>query len=159
MIYCDALPILFAVDQVLKKQRKIRGRTRLAKIKRSKSGKIASARFLSTALHSLFQDITCSNSHKIAIYINKDTACCADSGASEDMFPDYSTFKTHYCLSNCCATLGDTTRLPIEGIGTVVYTLNGRTIHTRNGLHIPALRGPLYSLRKHRQRPGCGVYS
>ena len=26
-------------------------------------------------------------------------------------------------------------------------------------LHIPALRGPLYSLRKHRQRPGCGVYS
>ena len=50
-------------------------------------------------------------------------------------------------------------KLPIEGIGNAVYTLNGRTILTRNALHIPALRGPLYSLRKHRQRPGFGVYS
>ena len=73
------------------------------------------------------------------------------------MFPDYFTFKTHHRLSNRYATLGDTTRTPIEGIGTDVYTLNGLTILTRNALHIPALRGPLNSLRKHRQRPGCGV--
>ena len=75
------------------------------------------------------------------------------------MFPDYSTFKTYHRLTNRYATLGDTTKLPIEGIGTAVYTLNVRTILTRNTLHIPALRGPLYSLLKHRQRPGCGVYS
>ena len=74
-------------------------------------------------------------------------------------FPDYSTFKTYRHLSNRYATLGDTTSLPIEGICTAVYTLNGRTSLTWNALHIPALRGPLYSLHKHRQRPGCGVYS
>ena len=47
----------------------------------------------------------------------------------------------------------------MEGVCTTVYTLNGSTILTHNDLHIPALRGPLYSLHKHRQRPGCGVYS
>ena len=68
---------------------------------------------------------------------------CTDSGASEDMFPDYSTSKTYHRLSNQYATLGDTTRLPIKGICTAVYTLNVRTLPTRNDLHIPALRGPL----------------
>ena len=46
------------------------------------------------------------------------------------MFPDYSTFKTYHRLTNRYATLGDTTKLPIEGIGTEVHTLNGRTILT-----------------------------
>ena len=74
------------------------------------------------------------------------------------MFPDYSTFKTYHCISNWYATLGDTTRITIEGIGTAVYTLNGRTIINHNDLHIPALRGPIYSLWKHCQIPGSGVY-
>ena len=65
----------------------------------------------------------------------------------------------YHRLSNRYATLGDTTRLPIEGIGTSVYTINGHTILTRNALHIPALRGPLYSLRKHCNWSGCGIYS
>ena len=73
----------------------------------------------------------------------KDTECFADSGASDDILPDYSTFKKYHHLTNRYATLGDTTKLPIEVIGTVVYTLNGRTILTHNVLHIPALRGPL----------------
>ena len=105
------------------------------------------------------QAIICSHTDKIALYNITDTAWCADSGASEDIFPDYSTFKTYHCISNICATLEDTNRLPIEGIGTVVYTLNGCTILIRKYLHIPALRGPLYSLRKYRQIPVCGVYS
>ena len=75
------------------------------------------------------------------------------------MLPDYSTFKTYQRLSNRYATLGDTTKLPIEVICTVVYKLNGLTILTCNALHIPALRGPLYSLCKHHKWPGCGVYS
>ena len=74
------------------------------------------------------------------------------------MFPDYSTFKTYHCLTNFYATLGDPAKLPIEGIGNAVYTLNGRTILTHNTLHIPEQQGPLYSLHKHCQRPGCGVY-
>ena len=75
------------------------------------------------------------------------------------MFPDYSIFKTYHCLTNRYATLGDTARLPIEGKCTAVYTINSRTILTLNNLHITALQGPLYSLCKHHQRPGCGVYS
>ena len=55
------------------------------------------------------------------------------------MFPEYSTFKTYCCLHNGYATLGDTTNLPIEGIGTSIYILNGKTILTHNALHITAL--------------------
>ena len=75
------------------------------------------------------------------------------------MFPDYSTLKTYLCLSNLYATLDDTTKITIEGIGTAVYTLNRKNALTRNALHILALRGPLYSLRKHFQLPGCVLYS
>ena len=145
--------------KVLKKQCKIRGRTKLATINRAQYDTTASVRFLSTALRSVSQAITCAHTDKLALYNNKDTAFYADSGSSEYRLPDYSTFKTYHRLSNRCATLGDTTRLPIKVIGTVVYILNGRTILTRNALRIPALQGPLYSLRKNRQRPGCGFYS
>ena len=153
------LTLVITPPKVLNKQRKIRGRKRITTINQAKYDKTASDRFLSTALHSVSQSITHANSHRIAIYNNKETACCGDSGASEDMFPYYYTFKTYHRLSNCYATLCDTTRLPIEEICTTVYTLNGHTILTRNALHIPALRGPLYSLCKHCKRPGCGVYS
>ena len=68
------------------------------------------------------------------------------------MFPDYYTFKTYRLLSNIYATLGDTTKLPIEEIGTIIYTLNRKNILTRNAIHITLLRSPIYSLRKHHQR-------
>ena len=129
--------------KVLKKQRKIRGRKRLETIQQAQSDTTASSKLLSTALHSVSQAITRANSHIIAMYNKKDTECCADSEASEDTFPDYSTFKTYHRLTNRYATLGDKMKLPIEVIGTTVYTLNGRTILTRNALHIPALQGPL----------------
>ena len=108
------LTLVSTPPKELKKQRKNRGRTRLTTIKRSQSDKTASSRFLSTALHSVSQAITRANSHRIAMYIKNDTACCADSGASEEMLPDYSTFKTCNCLTNRYATLGNTTKLPIE---------------------------------------------
>ena len=103
------------------------------------------------------QAIICDHTDKIALYNKSDTDCCADSGASEDMWTDYSTFKTYLRLSNCYATLGDTKNLHIEGIVTAVYRLNRQTILTRNSLHNPSLCSPIYSLLKHRQRPGCGV--
>ena len=86
--------------KVLKRQIKTRGRKRIATIKKEQSNTTASARFLSTSLHSVSQAITRSNTNRIAIYNNKYTAFYADSGASKDMFPDYSTFKMYYCLSN-----------------------------------------------------------
>ena len=153
------LKIVRPPTKLLKKQKKIRGRTRIATIQRAQSDTTTSARFLSTALYSVPQAITRANSHRIAMYNKKDTDFCEDSGASEDMFPDYPTFKTYHRITNRYETLGDTTNLPIEGIGTTVYTLNGHTILTHNALHIQALRGPLYSLCKHHQRPGYGVYS
>ena len=60
------------------------------------------------------------------------------------MFPDDSNLKTYRRLSNRYSTLGDTTKLPIEGLETAVYKINVWTILTRNALHIPALRGPHY---------------
>ena len=60
------LTLVSTPPKVLKKQRKIRGRTRLATIMRAKSDKTDSARFLSTALHSVSQAITCENSHIIS---------------------------------------------------------------------------------------------
>ena len=64
--------------KVLKKQLKIRVRTRLATIKRAHFDTTASARFLLTVLYSVSQAITRANTKKLYIYKNKDTACCAD---------------------------------------------------------------------------------
>ena len=88
------LTLVSPPTKVLKKQRKIRGRTRLETIQRAQSDTTASARFLSTAIYSVSKAITRTNSHRIAMYKKKDTDFFADSGASEDIFPDYSTFKT-----------------------------------------------------------------
>ena len=68
------LTLVSTPSKVLKKQRKIRGRKRLATIKRSQSNKTASSRFLSSALHSVSQAITRENSHIIDMYNKKDTA-------------------------------------------------------------------------------------
>ena len=159
IVVTTPLTLASAPTKVLKKKHTIRGRTRLAIIKQAQSDKTASAWFLSTALHSVSQAITCANTNKIAIYNNKDTAFCTESGAPEDMFPYYSTSRTYHRLSNLYATLVDTTRLHIEVIGTVVYIINGHTIINHKTLHIPTIQGPLYSPCKHRKRPGCGVYS
>ena len=99
-VVTQLLTLTITPTKLLKKQRKIRVRTQLATIKRAQSDTTASARFLSTDLHSVYQDITLAHIDKIALYNNTDTACCVDSGASENMFPDYSTFKTYHHLSN-----------------------------------------------------------
>ena len=80
--------------------------------------------------------------------------CYVDTGATETMLPDYAALLSYHKLSNHYKTLGDSTHLRIEGKGTANYSLNGKTIKTRNVLHIPSLRGPLYSLRSHYMFPG-----
>ena len=96
---------------------------------------------------------------KIYLYNKSDTEYYADSIASEYMFPDKSILKTYRHISNLYDTLGHTTKIPNEVTGTAIYTLNGKTILTQNALHIHALRGPLYSIHKHCQQPGFGIYS
>ena len=84
--------------------------------------------------------------------------CCADTGATDVMHNDYKAFVSYTKCDNRYATMGDNTRLKIKDTGTAVYSLNGKVVKTRNCLHIPALRGPLYFLRAHRMHPGCGVF-
>ena len=83
----SVLPQLFTLastpNKVLKKKRKIRDRTRIVTIKRAQSDTKTSTNFILTALHSVYQAITRTNTNKIAIYNNKDTASCEGSEASE----------------------------------------------------------------------------
>mgnify|MGYP000856555199 FL=1 len=99
------------------------------------------------------------NPNLVATFVQDDVDCVGDTGATDDMFPDYSTFTSYQPVHGHYATLGDETKVPIMGIGTAVYRLNGKVIKTRDALHIPALRGPLFSLRRHRRRVGCGLFS
>lgn len=61
--------------------------------------------------------------------------CCADSGATKHMIPDYSAFTSYRFCKNKFITLGDTTQLPIMGQG------NAREVH--DPLYVPDLRAPL----------------
>jgi hypothetical protein len=90
---------------------------------------------------------------------DQDSDCCADSGATHMMFPDIMAFKSYRPQKNRTVKLGDNSTLQIAGEGTAVFSLNGQVLTVRNALHVPGLRQPLYSLRKHKTMPGCGTFS
>lgn len=117
----------------------------------------ASARFLSSQLNEIAAALA--KSTHVASMVPHEAECCADSGTTDDMLNDYRAFSSYLPLTGKYAILGDDTRVEIKGIGSAVYSLNGKVVKTRNALHIPSLRGPLLSLRRHRRRQGCGVYS
>ena len=85
--------------------------------------------------------------------------CCADSGATKHMFPDYTTFISYRHVHHKVVTLGDGSPLPIFGAGTAKLSINKHVILVRNALHVPGLSALLYSLRQHRLMPGCGFFS
>ena len=85
--------------------------------------------------------------------------CCADSGATHVMLPDYKAFNSYRTQVGRTVTLGDKSTVPIAGEGTATFSINGKVITVRNALHVPDLRQPLYSLRKHKSMPGCGTFS
>ena len=66
----------------------------------SKLSKIATAAFASPA-----------GEASIAFYDPKDEECCADTGATDDMFPDFRTFVSYRPCSGRTVTLGDETTL------------------------------------------------
>eukprot|EP00804_Cyclotella_cryptica_P016077 CCRYP_004202-RA/>CCRYP_004202-RA protein AED:0.18 eAED:-0.12 QI:0/0/0/1/0.5/0.33/3/0/1917 len=115
--------------------------------------------FVSSALNSSANTHLSSHASTIAHPVSTSTQAIADSGATDNMFPDYSAFLSYHRQSNRFVTLGDNTKLPILGIGSAKVKLNGKVILLRNCLHVPHLRNPLYSLRQHRRMPGCGTYS
>ena len=134
--------------KVVKKRCKTLHQRQLSSIRRIQYGTVTLDWLTPTSPHSVSQAIISACTDTIDIYNITEEACFTDSGASEYMFPDYSTFCTYHLLHNSYATLGDTTNLPIEDIRTTLNTPNGKTILTCNTIHTPALWGPLYSLRK-----------
>lgn len=140
--------------------------TKLAKLSRkyanrrnARARRATSARFLSAEISTLTETLLHSDTSKIGLYNDKDEECCADTGATDVMLPDYAAFVSYKRVYGQYALLGDDTKLKIEGVGTAVFRLNNYVVKIRNVLHIPALRAPLYSLRSHRMQPGCGTLS
>ncbi|KAL7529373.1 hypothetical protein ACHAXR_004647, partial [Thalassiosira sp. AJA248-18] len=132
---------------------------KLANRRHRAAARRVSARFLSSQLSEIAQAALEAKGEHVATVVPDKEECCGDTGATDDMFPDYKAFVSYTRLLGKYAILGDQTRIKIEGIGTAVYKLNGKVIKTRHALHIPSLRAPLFSLRHHRTRVGCGVYS
>ena len=95
----------------------------------------------------------------LSVVLKDELNCCADSGATHHMLNDYAAFISYHPCQDEYVTLGDDTKLRIYGRGTAVFSLNGHNILVRDCLHVPDLRSPLYSLRKHRHMPGCGYIS
>ena len=91
--------------------------------------------------------------------ISDEDEACADSGATDFMLPDKAAFCSYHPCTNKFVNLGDHNKCEIAGQGTAIFSLNGKTILVRDALHVPALRSPLYSLRRHNQMPGCGLFS
>lgn len=119
----------------------------------------ARANNVSKVLSTHATDALSSHKDSISTPVPSESECCADSGATDHMFPDYSTFTSYRLTPGCFIELGDGTRLEQRGIGSVKIRLNGKIIILRNCLHVPALQDPLYSLRRHRMLPGCGNFS
>ena len=91
---------------------------------------------------------------------NKDeNECCSDTGATDTMWPDYSAFISYLKTPGVQVKLGDGTMLDSPGKSSVKVSLNGKFIILRHVLYVTALQDPLYSLRKHTLKPGCGYFA
>jgi hypothetical protein len=119
----------------------------------------ASARHVSTTLAATAKLALSSPKSKVSFVNDDHEECCADSGATEHMIPDYKAFVSYKSCRGEFVTLGDTTKLPIMGKGTARFYLNDKVVEVRNALHVPGLRAPLYSLRRHCHMFDCGYYS
>jgi hypothetical protein len=79
----------------------------------------------------------------------------ANSGATDHMLPDKSTFISYNLVTNLQARMGNNSYLPVLGQGSAIISLNGQCILVRNALHVLGLVVPLYSLRPHFTQHGC----
>lgn len=68
------------------------------------------------------------NDMRITIRHSDEDECCADSGVTNHMFKDYSTFVSYHKCHNKTAKLGNSTELPILGYGTAKFSLTGKII-------------------------------
>ena len=134
-------------------------RRRLHRRRERHSARRASSFSLNEVTSMLQSTVHATKDDTIFTIVSDDDDACADSGATDVMLPDKKAFRSYHTCQNKFVTLGDNNKCRIEGEGTAIFSLNGKTILVRNALHVPALRSPLYSLRKHNQMPGCGIVS
>ena len=80
----------------------------------------------------------------------------ADTDTTNHMCPEWSEIISHHPVTNISVRMGIKALVPVLGKGTALISLNGKLILVRNVLHVPTLRTPLYSLRKHLTQRGCG---
>ena len=80
----------------------------------------------------------------------------ADSGCTNHAIPEIEASVDYKRIYSLYMRMGSNHKIPVLGRGTAVIRLNGKLIVVQNALHVPDLRGPLYSLRAHLLQPGCG---
>ena len=82
---------------------------------------------------------------------------CADSGATSDMFAKREHFTSDYRqCNNVYVTMGDGSPVPVLGIGTARFKVDGYVLEIPNALHVPNLDCNLLSITRHGLRgPGC----
>ncbi len=80
----------------------------------------------------------------------------ADMGATDHMIPHKLAFISYKPATGRRVRMGNNSFAPILGTGSAIISINGKLILTRNCLHVPALRNPLYSLCAHQRQHRCG---
>ena len=81
-----------------------------------------------------------------------------DSGATATMWPHRHNFTKYRPTPSQYVLLADKSKIPVLGVGTVVVYFDKYIVQIRNVLHVPDLRAPLYSIRRHRRQFGCSFY-
>lgn len=90
------------------------------------------------------------NDMRITIRHSDEDECCADSGVTNHMFKDYSTFVSYHKCQN--SEIRRLHRTPHPGLWYCQIQPNGKN---NSGL----LTDPMYSLCQHRYMEGCGFFS
>ena len=84
----------------------------------------------------------------------------ADSGANRHMVNSKDLFITYSPVKNAKVKLGDATKVPIHGIGTIeIITPSNHKIRLHSVLHVPLLDQSLFSIKTHMKYQGCSEHS
>jgi len=109
--------------------------------------------WLSSALQHLLNSLSLS---PVVLPTTTGHLTVADTGDTDHMVPDKSAFVSYKSISGLSVRMGNNSYVPVLGLGTVAFALNGKRVLIRNVLHVPSLAVPLYSLRMHVTQRGCG---
>ena len=139
--------------------RSCRARCSARKVRANLPTEVDHAVTVSTTISNAAKEaLTSSTGHIFQVVDGKEESYM-DSGATHVMLPDLGDFISIHRCPHRTVTLGDELVVPVLGEGMVVFSLNRKAILVRDMLYVPALRNPLYSLRKHKPMPGCRTFS